>query len=119
MATIMLVNDGGLQRMLTKNILKGEGYTVFEFEKAYKALREYDDIRPDLVLLDDELPDRDGMDALTEFLEKDPNAQIVMMIGVSRMQQALEAMQAGAIGHVFQPINRKELLDTVNDILGE
>ena len=118
MAKIMVVNHPGLQRMMIKNIVRSENHEVIELDKGYKVLRQYDEMQPDLIILSDDLPDMDGMDVMTDLLSTHPEARVLLMVGVNHLERALQAMEAGAVGHAFIPVNRMELMETIRDILG-
>ena len=62
---ILIVDDAAFMRMMIKDILTKNGYTVAgEAENGAKAVEKYNEIKPDLVLMDITMPEKDGIQAL-------------------------------------------------------
>ncbi|MDR1293184.1 MAG: response regulator, partial [Clostridiales Family XIII bacterium] len=79
MAKILIVDDAAFMRMMVKENLKKAGFTEFaEAGDGKEAIERYEAESPDLVLLDITMPIKDGLTALREIKEKDPDANVVM-----------------------------------------
>ena len=91
--TVLLVEDNELDRMLVRRLLP-RAYEVHEATTGQDGLARLDALAPDLVLLDNRLPDADGLDLLPQFLERGP--AVIMLTGVEDPATIVEAIQAGA-----------------------
>ena len=79
---ILIVDDAAFMRMMIKDILTKNGYNVVgEAENGLKAVEKYNELKPDLVLMDITMPELDGIGALKKIKEADPNALIIMCSG--------------------------------------
>ena len=68
MAKIMICDDAAFMRMMIKDILTKNGYTVAgEAENGVKAIEKYNEVHPDLVLMDITMPEMDGIQALKKI----------------------------------------------------
>jgi CheY-like chemotaxis protein len=108
--TILIVEDNSLNRKLARNVLKTHGYRILEAESAEIALKLLAAHRPDLVLMDLQLPGLDGLE-LTRRLTADPRN--VGMPIVALTAHALEADEekaraAGCVGFITKPIRLSE-----------
>ena len=88
-------------------ILIGEATTGPE------ALESYRRLRPDVVLMDLNLPGMGGIDAMKAIRSEFPAARIVVLTAYRGDVQALKAFRAGAVGYLLKNMLRKELLDTI------
>ena len=72
---ILIVDDAAFMRMMIKDILTKNGYNVIgEAENGAKAFEKYNELKPDLVLMDITMPEVDGIAALKKIKGADPNA---------------------------------------------
>ena len=80
MATrVLVVDDAAFMRMMVKDILSKNGYEIVgEAENGMKALEKYQELKPDLVTMDITMPEMDGISAVKEIKNVDPNAKVVM-----------------------------------------
>ena len=67
-------------------------------ENGIKAVEKYKEVKPDLVLMDITMPELDGIGALKQIKELDPNASVIMCSAMGQQAMVIEAIQAGAIG---------------------
>ena len=75
---ILICDDAAFMRMMIKDVLSKNGYTVAgEAENGLKAVEKYNELHPDLVLMDITMPEMDGIAALKKIKAMDPS---VMMI---------------------------------------
>jgi DNA-binding NarL/FixJ family response regulator len=79
MATILIVDDHPSFRATARAVLEAEGYEVVgEAENGVQALRMAQELQPDIVLLDVQLPDFDGFEVATRMLRADGGPCVVM-----------------------------------------
>ena len=83
---ILFVDDDGNQRDMYKRRLERHGYTVHLAASADAALQALSERRPDVVVLDIAMPERDGLSALQEFLDIDPTLPVIIRLSCIRRQ---------------------------------
>jgi DNA-binding NarL/FixJ family response regulator len=78
-----------------------------------EAIERYRELRPDVTLMDLQLPDMNGIDAISAIRNEFPGARIVVLTTYRGDIQALRAFRAGAQGYLLKSMIRKELLETI------
>ena len=86
-------------------------------EDAAAALRSVAETRPDLVLLDLRLPDRDGLSLLEDIAARADAPPVVMMSGHGTLDAAVRATRLGALDFLEKPLQEERLLLTVRNAL--
>jgi two-component system cell cycle response regulator DivK len=117
--SILLVEDNADNRVLTQILLEGEGLEVRMAEDATQALSELATYRPELILMDVQLPGMDGLE-LTRRLRQDPALQDIPIVALSAYAMAAEkenARVAGCDGYITKPINTRTFASTVKHYL--
>ena len=110
---ILLVDDDpGLLRLLSIR-LRAEDYDVEAVESAHKALAVLHRFRPDLVVTDLKMDKMDGIALLKELQTKSPGLRVVIITAHGTIPDAVTATQSGAFGFLTKPIDKDELMDTV------
>jgi len=119
MNTILIVEDNEKNMKLVRDVLQVKGYRTLEAGTAEDGIRLAIEHKPDLVLMDIQLPGMNGIDALG-VLRKDATTAGIPVIAVtaSVMQQDRKLItEAGFDGYIGKPINLKEFLATVQQML--
>jgi len=110
---ILLVDDDpGLLRLLSIR-LRAEHYEVEAVESAEKALAVLNRLRPDLVITDLRMGKMDGIGLLKELQTRSPGLRVLIMTAHGTIPDAVIATQSGAFGFLTKPIDKDELLSTV------
>jgi len=120
MSLILIVEDNEKNMKLVRDVLQVKGYATLEAGTAEDGIRLAGERRPDLVLMDIQLPGMNGIEALG-VLRADPATAKIPVIAVtaSVMQQDRKLItEAGFDAYIGKPINLKEFLDTVGRALG-
>ena len=118
MAKILLVDDAAFMRMMVKEALTKAGYTdLYEAADGMQAVETYNDIKPDLVLMDITMPNMDGLEALKAIKSKDPNANIVMCSAMGQESMVIDAIKSGAKDFIVKPFKPDRILKTVSSIV--
>ena len=119
-ARILLVDDEAANLKLFALMLKSDGYrNVVCVQDPREVVETYQSLRPNLILLDINMPHMDGyavMQALQAIQDALP-APIVVMTAQSREDYLLRALNAGAMDFLSKPVNKRELLARVKNIL--
>ena len=112
---ILLIEDNAVNRRLAQFLLKSQGYEVWEVTSAPEAFAALKDRRPDLILMDIQLPGMDGLTA-TKQLKEDPATRDIPVLAVTSYAMKgdeAKAFEAGCSGYVTKPIDKKLFLETV------
>jgi DNA-binding NtrC family response regulator len=107
--SLLVVDDDSLIRRSLGEMLKREGYTVFEAANASEALKIAASAQPSLVITDFNMPEVDGMQLLRELRARRPDLPVILVTGYGTVEQAVEAMKNGAYDYVSKPILDDEM----------
>jgi two-component system cell cycle response regulator DivK len=116
---VLIVEDNALNAELLRDILQQRGYRTAEATTAGEGMRLYATLQPDIVLMDVQLPDMSGIEAVGQ-MRQSPAARHVPMVAVtaSAMKSDVEAiMGAGFDAFVAKPISIRSFLDQVESLL--
>jgi len=116
---ILLVEDDFMNMRLAQHILEVEGYTVLKAATAQEALEQIESTLPDLVLMDAQLPDMDGMTVVRILRENAITRDItILALTACAMKGDRERMlDMGCDGHISKPIDVQDFIDTVRRLL--
>src|SRR6266498_3570043 len=89
---------------------------VAEASNGREAIQQFHAHRPDVTLMDLQMPEMGGLDAIIAIRGEFPDARIVVLTTYTGDAQALRALQAGAHGYLLKNALHKELLDTIRAI---
>jgi two-component system cell cycle response regulator DivK len=118
-ATILYVEDNLDNRTLVRRILTAEGYTLIEAANATQAMEILKTTRPDLILMDINMPDMDGY-SLTMKIKETPNFESTPIIALTAnvMRGDRErSLEAGCDGYIQKPIDIDKLSDQIEHFL--
>ena len=114
---ILLVDDDpGLLRLLSIR-LRAEGYDIEAVDSAQNALATLSRFAPDLVITDLRMDKMDGIGLLKELQSRSPGLRVVIVTAHGTIPDAVAATQGGAFGFLTKPIDKDELLATVDKAL--
>ena len=118
---ILIVEDNELNLKLLNDILEFHGYKIVATGLGGAALNLARQHRPDLILLDMQLPDISGLDVAQQF-KGDEQTRMIPIIGVTAFAMPgdkRKVLESGCDFYVAKPLNIVELLELVNGIIGE
>ena len=106
MAQILIVDDSDYMANSVKRFVEGEGHEVVATgADGFEGLALYEEHKPDLVIMDITMPNKDGRDCLAEIMEKDPGARVLVVSGsVKELSIIMECLNIGAKGYVEKPL---------------
>jgi two-component system cell cycle response regulator DivK len=119
MLRILVVEDSPVNMALTVAILESAGHVILQADHAAQGIELARREQPDLVLMDIQLPDLDGL-AATRRLKADPRTARVPVIALTAFAMKGdedETRAAGCDGYVTKPIRYKEFLAEVNSVM--
>ncbi len=102
--TILHVDDDPDQLRVVSTILKQYGYAVEPISDPDEALVRLSETGIRLVLLDIDMPGKDGLTVLREIKQVDGGVQVIMLTGMVKMSTVLRSMRWGAEACIFKPI---------------
>jgi two-component system cell cycle response regulator DivK len=119
MTLILIVEDNEKNLKLVRDVLRVKGYATIEATNAEDGIALANARKPDLILMDIQLPGMNGIEALRVLRADSATAGIpAIAVTASVMQQDRNLItDAGFDGYVGKPINLKEFLDTVSTTL--
>ena len=116
---ILICDDAAFMRMMIKDILTKNGYTVAgEAENGLRAVERYNELKPDLVLMDITMPEMDGIAALKKIKSNDPNAVVIMCSAMGQQAMVIESIQAGAKDFIVKPFQAERVIEAVKKVIG-
>lgn len=117
--SILLVDDNDMMRALLRGILRGETYEVVgEARNGHAAVEAASRLKPDVVCLDIQMPEMNGLEALAAIKQNCPQTEVVMITGSSEQDTVRQAIERGACGYIVKPFNAARVLDTLSRIAG-
>lgn len=117
MALILVVDDAQFMRLRLNKILSDSGYDVVEAGNGVEALEQYAQHAPDLVLMDITMPEMDGLTALKELVERDPDVNVIMCSAMGQQALVLESIKAGAKDFIIKPFEPERVVEAVGKVL--
>ncbi|HEY6872903.1 MAG TPA: sigma-54 dependent transcriptional regulator [Geobacteraceae bacterium] len=111
--SILVVDDEKGQREILNTILQKEGYRIVDVPGGREALERLEKEAFDLILTDLKMQGMSGMELLEKVLADNPEQCVVMMTAHGTIDSAVEAMKKGAFDYLEKPLERHDLLLTV------
>ncbi len=116
---VLVCDDAAFMRMMIKDILTKNDYNVVgEAENGAKAVEKYNELQPDLVLMDITMPEMDGIQALKKIRETDSKAVVIMCSAMGQQAMVIEAIQSGAKDFIVKPFQADRVIEAVKKVLG-
>ncbi|MBW1782482.1 MAG: response regulator [Deltaproteobacteria bacterium] len=116
---ILVIEDNELNMKLVRALLKIGKYQVLEAVNAETGIQLTRKHRPDLVLMDIQLPDMDGLRA-TQIIKEDSEVKDIPVVAITSyaMQgDKQKAIEAGCVGYMSKPIDTRSFLETISQFL--
>lgn len=117
MGKIFLVEDDDNIRKLVCYALSREGYEIEGFAAPAEFWREYDNTKPDLVLLDIMLPQEDGLSILRKLRASDSDTAVIMLTAKDSEFDKVTGLDLGADDYIAKPFGMSELVSRINAVL--
>ena len=115
--SLLLIEDTPSLQMIYKSVLESGGHTVKTAATAKDGLALFQNEKPQVVLLDLMLPDRDGLDLMKDCLALKPDAKFIVITANGSINRAVDAMRAGAYEFLVKPFNEQRFLHAVETAL--
>jgi two-component system chemotaxis response regulator CheY len=117
--TCIVIDDSDFARMnLKKVIVRAGGEVIGEAKNGKDAADLYEKNNPDLVLLDITMPVVDGLEALSNIMEKDNEARVIIVSSLGNKDMIKEAITRGAKQFVTKPFNADHVSMIIKSVVG-
>jgi two-component system chemotaxis response regulator CheY len=116
---ILIVDDAAFMRMMIKDVLSKNNYNVVgEAENGKKGIEKFQELDPELVIMDITMPEVNGIEAVKKIKEIDANANVIMCSAMGQQAMVIEAIQAGAKDFIVKPFQADRIIEAVKKALG-
>lgn len=115
---VLVVDDHPVLRDGVAAILENQSDMVMigEARNGSEAIERVAELRPDVTLMDLQMPGMNGVDAICAIRAQNPQARIIVLTTYAGDAQAVRALKAGAVGYLLKSSLRTELVDAIRDV---
>src|SRR4029077_9179679 len=114
---VMVVDDHPMWREAVERDLSEAGFDVVAVAAdGHQAIARFPACRPQVVVLDLQIPGPNGVEVTAEVLSQDPSARVLILSASGEQADVLDAVKAGATGYLVKSASRAELLDAVRRV---
>lgn len=118
---ILIVEDNDLNLKLFRDLLSAHGYETLETKDGFEAVKLAQEFKPDLILMDIQLPEISGLD-VTRNIKNDPALEHIPIVAVTAFamkDDEEKILRAGCQAYMSKPISIAPFLHTIRKFLGE
>ena len=117
---ILLVDQSRTIRNIQKNVLNQLGHTdIVEAEDGVQALSTFNEKTPDLMLVDWNMPDMDGITLIRKIREINKTVPIIMCTTEAEKSRVLEAVKAGVNNYIVKPFTVESLGEKISQTMAK
>jgi len=116
---ILIVEDEAILAKNIKRYLERHGYEVRIARTGEDGIAQFEDFKPDMVLLDFNLPGADGLEVLERIRALDSRVKVILITAHGNVRIAVDAMKAGAYDYLGKPVNLGELKLLIDKAVGQ
>lgn len=113
MNKVLIIDDDADLRSIVRDVLQEEGFEVREAADGIKGIRAFTMAPPDIVLLDLNMPFKNGIETLQELRQIDKNIPVVMLTAYGDIPTAVNAIKLGAYDFMVKPPDFDKLIVTI------
>lgn len=120
--TVLLVEDNNINQQVILHLLKTMGFNVVVANDGIEAVNYFNDQRPDLILMDCQMPNMDGYEATGQIRSMEKSSQVAAIPIIALTANAMEGdrnrcLEAGMSDYLSKPVRRKELVEMLQQWL--
>ena len=117
MVRVLVADDSASIRILLKDVLTMENYDIVgEAIDGADALEKYEQLQPDVLLLDLAMPKMSGLEVLEKLQPKYPQMKVIVITANGSDQVYKECKKYGAIGYIDKPFDFKDVLAQIEEV---
>lgn len=116
-AFILLVEDEPVLGRIVKENLEAENFQIFWAKDGEKAIKAYQDLKPDLLILDVMLPVKSGFELAKEIRNLDNDTPILFLTAKSQTSDVVEGFKVGGNDYLKKPFSMKELIVRIENLI--
>jgi DNA-binding NarL/FixJ family response regulator len=114
---VMVVDDHPMWRDAVERDLQDAGFDVVAVAAdGHQAIARFPAARPQVVVLDLQIPGPSGVEVTADVLSRDPSARVLILSASGEQRDVLEAVKAGATGYLVKSASRQELVEAVRRV---
>ncbi len=117
MKSVLIIDDDPLIRKTLLAHLSRQGFDVHQAEDGEEGIKKFQEIAPELVLLDIRLPDMDGLEVLRQIKDLSKKSYVLVMTAYDDMKTTVEAIKLGAFEYLVKPLSSIDLDLTIEKAL--
>jgi len=117
---ILIVDDSPQTRKSLRNILEKNNYDVVgEAGSGIEAIKQYNLLSPDIIMLDIIMPQLGGIETLRMLHSLKKDIRIIMVSALDSMDRVKECLKAGANYYILKPFEEDKIVDSINKVLAK
>ncbi len=116
MTKVLITDNAAFMRVRMANILVNEGFVVIQAKSGAQAVEMYRECKPDIVLMNLNIADADGLFSILSIKQMDPKAKLMMLSSIGQEAELIEAIKMGACDFVVKPINQHCLFHKLHNL---
>jgi len=119
MRKILIVEDNEINMKLIRAVLKAKGFILVEARDGEEALKSVVSERPDIILMDIQIPKVDGLEVTRRIRDMDDlrDRPIIALTAHAMEGDREKILEAGCDGYIAKPINTRTFIDEIESIL--
>ena len=116
---VLIVDDSKVERLILKEILTELKFSIFEAENAVEGIQKANEIKPDLILMDVEMPGMNGFQATRQITSNESMKDIPVIMCTSKNQATdkIWGQRQGAKAYIVKPIQKEFLIAEIEKLL--
>ena len=118
MLKLMIVDDSEVIREKIQMVTDGQDVQfVGDASNGLEAVKQFRELKPDVITLDITMPVMDGIDTIKRIVEIDPDVRILVVSALADKATLIQAMTLGATGYLCKPFSDVELEDALYELI--
>lgn len=113
MARILVVDDEITSIAILRKVLEDAGHSVTTVNNGEKAIEKIKEFKYDILLTDFNMPGMNGIELTEEALKIEPDFIVILITAFATIRSAVDAIRLGAFDYLTKPVNKEELLLSV------
>lgn len=120
MAKILVVDDAAFMRMTIKKMVEAHDHVVVgEAGTGVEAIQKYQELKPDVILLDITMPEMNGVDAMKALKGLDAGVRVIICSAMGQQAMVAQTIQAGAKDFIVKPFVEERLIASIDKVLSK